>query len=220
MNQEAKAQLDALQTYGTQPGNAEFKAQEYFVRSTIAFEPGVPLTAKKLFIDSNAIDDMYRSDQFPSSSQAFNVTHIQVFTDMLFTATDPEDQRAKFAHYINFSELLIKKDGNEVYRIPLREIVDFSIVPTGGKYTTVTVGENTSTVYQATEMRMKFNNRYKLLNEILIPANQKLEFQIIPAKGLTAHTVGVYHPFLDLPNDKGFIFDITCTTTKLAGTKV
>lgn len=214
VNPRAEMQLKALQTVDAKPENAEFISQEYFLRDVIAVPPSKELVPTRIFLGSDSKDEMYRSEQFPSGSQAFKITHVAMTTDILFEVATPKEQREKLTHFINYSELLIRKDGNEIARIPVREMMDVSVVTGGGDYVT----EGSDTVYLATKIRSKFNNRYKLMNEIAIPAGQKLDITFVPAKGLKTYANGLFHPNLGLQNDKGFIIDITFSAIKIAGT--
>jgi len=199
----------ALDNFGNKTEADNFAEQEYQLKDTIFYPVATELTPVDIFVDGDPKDVMYKSKQFPSNTQAFALSHISITTDLQFTVTAATDQLNHLAHFIKSSELIIKEDGNELVRIPVRECMDISIIPSGASDT----GDIPNAV------RTKFNNKYQLLNPIEIASKKRLDFEFVPAKGLTtaalAANVTPYHPNANFASNRGFIVEVAFTARKI-----
>lgn len=188
-----------LQSVGGSNGEL-FENQETHVRDTVFIAPSTALTDLDFF-SSDAKDPMWKTKEFPSGTQAFNIKNIYV--DAQITFDDNAVENAPKLHYfLKNSFLEIRNEGSDVVKLPLSECVDYRKVPTTNS------DVNSGVVNRYNNFDTKFNNTYALQKPLVVAANEKPDVKIVVAKGLTTAAYSAnYCPFMynsGLANNQGF----------------
>ncbi len=184
-------QLQARQILqGVGGSNGEmFENQETHVRDTVFIAPSASLTDLDFF-GSDAKDPMWKTKDFPSGTQAFNITNIFVDAQITFDDNAVENV-AKLHYFLKNSFLEIRNEGSDVVKLPLSECVDYKKVPTTKS------DVNSGVINRYNDFESKFNNTYALKKPLVVAANEKPDVKIIVAKGLTSAAYSAnYCPFL------------------------
>lgn len=208
--------ITQLQEVGQKPQNALFESMEWGVRDSIIIAPEKELVNTVLFTSDNK-DEMYKTPGFPSTSQAHIIKALSATLDLQFTTAGSKaaEQIAYLNHFINGSYLEIRKEGHDVARICLRDLVNFEIIPNPAELTATS---------PKLKIREKMNNQFPLKQFVEIGAGSFVTFEFKPAKSLktaakdaTNYTTP-YHPNANLTDNVGFVvtFDLIVSKIKQA----
>lgn len=203
----------AVQDYGTNANKEEFKQNVWPIRDTLLLKCGATLGDVQLFQWGDKKDHQYRSNEFPSNSQAYNIHGIQLFTDIRFEGANHAEKTNKLAHFIDNSFIEFRMENSDVTKIPLRECINMEIIPDP------TI--STATAPKAA-IRSKFTNFYPLQIPIKVGAGAQFDVWLRPAKGLTTEAYDSTNgttpikpgSFLD-NSEHGFSITINLMATKI-----
>lgn len=209
MSNERKIGLDALQSVGSS-SNELFQNQEAFIRDTAFISPSTLLSDMDFF-DNSGKDAMWKSKDFPSGTMAYKITHVEVDPQVTFNANQVVNFKI-FHYFLQNSYLQWRDEGDDVFSIPLAELVPYRVVPTTNS------DVNSGVVNRHSDLANKFNNMYQLKKPLEVAANKRPDVRIIVAKACTTAAYSAnYSPYMSqsgLTNNEGFYIMV-----KFAGTK-
>lgn len=193
-----------LQSVGGSNGEL-FENQEMHVRDTVFIAPSTSLTDLEFFAGgATDKDSMWKTKDFPSNTQAFQIQN--VFVDAQVTFDDNAVENAPKLHYfLKNSFLEIRNEGSDVVKLPLAECVDYRKIPTTNS------DVNSGVVNRYNNFDTKFNNTYSLKKPMVVAAGERPDVKISVAKGLTTAAYSAnYCPFLyghansSISNNQGY----------------
>lgn len=178
MDNNAKLQAQAaLQSVDSGLG-MPFNNQEVHMRDT-AFVAASTAVTNMTFFGTDTKDEMWKSADFPSNTQAFIFTHVLVDPSIIFNA-DAQAHGRLYKYFLKNSFLEIKNEGTQLLIAPLSEMVTTEIVPSLKNDPTAAAPVN-----YWLDTRDKFNNAYKFIKPWKVNALAKPSVKILVAKGLT-----------------------------------
>ena len=158
-----------------QSGNDDFEQIPVHVFDT-AFVAVNTALSQINFFSGAAPSPQYRTQGFPSQTQAFRFTHVKFYDQLRFTASDPLRHTQYIEYYLNNSTLVITNEGNEVITVPMNELVHYRIYPSNN------VAGTTATYRQ---VDTKFTNTYMLPKPIIFNAGESPVIQLNPASSIS-----------------------------------
>ncbi len=201
-----------IQDFSANNNNEPFKQNVWPIRDTLLLKCGATLGDTQLFQWGDKKDQQYRSNEFPSNSQAYLIHGVQLFTDVRFDGANHAVKTNQLAHFIDNSFIEFRMENSDVTKIPLRECINMEILPDP------TI--STATAPKAA-IRSKFTNYYPLQIPIKVGGGTQFDVWLRPAKGLTTEAYDSTNnttpikPGSGLPDSEhGFSITINLMATK------
>lgn len=207
---------DALNNFGKNVNKSEFESKTEYVRDHAFFKLGAEIGECSVFRNKSGVHSMYKTPEFPSMSQAFQIDAILCRVDGFIEPTahpcaTEAERLAVYAHYLNNSFLRISLHDKMLMQIPLRELSKITVEANPNK----TLGQPE---YRIVE---KFADIYTLPEPLKIPSGVEPMFNIIPAKSVRVSAADAikqgegYYPDCDFVNDRGFAMFFQMETRKI-----
>lgn len=166
--------MNELNNYGKNGQLLPFKSKTEFLRDHAFYALGSEISNMRLFSMTSNVSPMYKTPEFPSMSQAYQINGFRCTVDGFVDGTNDAERMAKYRHLVNNSSLVISRHDEKLLEIPLKEMLKFAIEPNPNK--TLGVPE-----YRIID---KFQDIYMLTEPMKIAAGQALEFELKIAKGV------------------------------------
>lgn len=207
--------MSALNEVGQPKAGQEFEKLSKIVRDTYLVNTGVELTPQRLFSNAGGKDAKYKTPNFPSNSQAYQILGMRITPHILFALTKAESQTAKLATFSELSRLSFTMEGNIVFDEFISQFLNFDLIPSAP----VAVDK------AFTKLREKFNNYYKFPTPITVAANTTFDVEFKPVAGLTtaasstSQVCDMYLPDSGLTSGLGYAiyFDFITANVKKRG---
>lgn len=196
------------------PGQ-EFERLSKIVRDTYLVNVSTELTPQRLFSNTSGKDAKYRTANFPSNSQAYQILGMRITPHILFALTKTESQTAKLATFAELSRLSFTMEGNIVFDEYISQFLNFDLIPSAP------VAADKSYL----KLREKFTNFYKFPTPITVAANTTFDVEFKPVAGLTtaaastSNVADMYLPDSGLTGGLGYAiyFDFITANVKKRG---